>query len=74
MKEFNDLRTFFSSRLLLLPDFASEVYGFVDRAHVGTSLIANRSFNELLFKLRHLLPVHHLMCEFNEDIVVSQCG
>ncbi|KAH7693790.1 hypothetical protein AAVH_39170, partial [Aphelenchoides avenae] len=50
--------------LLLHADFATEVYGFLDRAHVGTSLIANRALNELILKLKNRLPVHHLMCEF----------
>ncbi|KAH7660491.1 hypothetical protein AAVH_43725 [Aphelenchoides avenae] len=60
-----------SKSVLLLPDFASEVYSFIDRMHAGTSLIANRGLNELMFKLRHLLPMHHLMCEFEEATVVS---
>lgn len=60
----------FSNTALLISDFALDVYGFVDRANVGTSLVANRSLNEQIIKLQHLLPVHHLMCEF-EEIPVS---
>ncbi|KAH7715058.1 hypothetical protein AAVH_17589 [Aphelenchoides avenae] len=55
----------------LLPQFASDVYGFLDRAHVGTSLVANRGLSELILKLNHLLPVHHLTCEFKNDAAVS---
>ncbi|KAH7696026.1 hypothetical protein AAVH_36906, partial [Aphelenchoides avenae] len=54
---------------LLLADFASEVYGFLGRAHVGTSLLANSALNELIFKLRNRLPVHHLTCEFEPRIM-----
>ncbi|KAH7709071.1 hypothetical protein AAVH_23652 [Aphelenchoides avenae] len=57
-----------SKSMLLLPEFASEVYGFLDRIYAGTSLMASRALNELLLKLRHMLPVHHLTCEFQEDI------
>ncbi|KAH7701414.1 hypothetical protein AAVH_31451 [Aphelenchoides avenae] len=60
-----------SKSVLLIPDIASEVYGFIDRVHAGTSLIANRGLNELIFKLRHQLPIHHLMCEFEEVTVVG---
>ncbi|KAH7691310.1 hypothetical protein AAVH_40176, partial [Aphelenchoides avenae] len=56
-----------SNSLLLLPEFASEVYGFLDRAHVGTSLIASRGLNELLFKLRNRLPVHHVSLTFEKQ-------
>ncbi|KAH7719191.1 hypothetical protein AAVH_13350 [Aphelenchoides avenae] len=56
--------SFVSKSFLLQADFATEVYGFLDRAHVGTSLIANRALNELMLKLKNRLPVHHLMCEF----------
>lgn len=52
----------------ILPNFASEVYGFLDREYVGTSLIANRGLNELIAKLRHLLPVHHLACDLHKDV------
>lgn len=48
-----------------------EVYGFIDRADVGTSLVANRGLHEQVCKLRHLLPVHHLMCEFKKEEEVS---
>ncbi|KAH7719210.1 hypothetical protein AAVH_13368 [Aphelenchoides avenae] len=60
-----------SKSLMLLPEFASEVYGFLDREHVGTSLIANRGLNELIFKLRNRLPVHHLSLRFEEQYEVS---
>ncbi|KAH7709072.1 hypothetical protein AAVH_23653 [Aphelenchoides avenae] len=59
-----------SKSLLLLPEFASEVYGFLDREHVGTSLIANRRLNELLFKLRNRLPVHHVSLIFEKQFEV----
>lgn len=61
----------FSESPLLLPDFAFDVYGFLDRAHVGTSLLANSDLSELIFKLRNRLPVHHLTCEFEKHHLVS---
>ncbi|KAH7719190.1 hypothetical protein AAVH_13348 [Aphelenchoides avenae] len=56
-----------SQSLLLHPDFASEIYGYLDRVHVGGSLTANRGLNGLLFALRHRLPAHHLTCKFEKD-------
>ncbi|KAH7720598.1 hypothetical protein AAVH_11929 [Aphelenchoides avenae] len=53
-----------SARLLFLPDFASEVYGFLDRAYVGSSLLANRALYNLVCQLKQRLPVHHLKCAF----------
>ncbi|KAH7721295.1 hypothetical protein AAVH_11258 [Aphelenchoides avenae] len=55
-----------SQSKLLLPDFASEVYGFLERVHLGTSLTANRRLSALLSKLKNRLPVHHLLCQFEE--------
>ncbi|KAH7671574.1 hypothetical protein AAVH_42626, partial [Aphelenchoides avenae] len=49
---------------LLLPDFASEVYGFLDRLHIGTSLTSNSRLSALLSKLKTRLPLHHLKCKF----------
>ncbi|KAH7720596.1 hypothetical protein AAVH_11927 [Aphelenchoides avenae] len=49
-----------SATLLLQPDFASEVFGFLDRAHVGSSLLANRAVYNLICQLKQRLPVHHL--------------
>lgn len=62
----------FSTSVLLISDFALEVYGFVDRVHAGASLVANRGLNEQIVKLRHLLPVHHLMCAFEPEKVESE--
>lgn len=65
----------FSKTVLLIPDFASEVYGFLDRAHIGTSLVANVTLSMLISKLKNCLPVHHLMCEFEGETTVSlECG
>ncbi|KAH7693789.1 hypothetical protein AAVH_39172, partial [Aphelenchoides avenae] len=59
--------------LLLHPDLAPEVYGFLDRVHVGTSLTANSDLNQMISRLKSRLPVHHLMCEFNvEGVEYSQ--
>ncbi|KAH7715164.1 hypothetical protein AAVH_17438 [Aphelenchoides avenae] len=52
--------------LLLQPDLASEVFGFLDRALVGSSLLANRDLHDLLHQLKQRLPVHRLECGFNE--------
>ncbi|KAH7709306.1 hypothetical protein AAVH_23417 [Aphelenchoides avenae] len=53
--------------LLLHPDLAPEVYGFLDRVHVGKSLTANSALSQLISRLKNRLPVHHLMCEFKAD-------
>ncbi|KAH7716652.1 hypothetical protein AAVH_15935 [Aphelenchoides avenae] len=53
--------------LLLHPDLAPEVYGFLDRVHVGTSLTANSALNQLISRLKNRLSMHHLMCEFKAD-------
>lgn len=52
---------------MLIPDFASEVFGFLERAHVGSSLLANRDLRDVICQLKHRLPVHHLTCNFEED-------
>ncbi|KAH7719700.1 hypothetical protein AAVH_12817 [Aphelenchoides avenae] len=56
---------------LLTTDVASGVFAFVDRAHVGACLIANRSLSELLINLRRSLPVHHLICEFGSERIAT---
>ncbi|KAH7694096.1 hypothetical protein AAVH_38863, partial [Aphelenchoides avenae] len=48
--------------LLLIPDFALEVFGFLDRAHVGPALLANRGLYDLIDQLKQRLPLHHLSC------------
>ncbi|KAH7725630.1 hypothetical protein AAVH_06810, partial [Aphelenchoides avenae] len=62
----------FSKSIRLISDFALEVYGFLDRPEVGSSLVANRSLHEQIFRLRHLLPVHHLMCEFEKEQITPK--
>lgn len=57
----------FSKTILLIPDFSSDVDGFLDRLHIGTSLIANIGLNKLMSKLRNRLSKHHLMCEFEGE-------
>lgn len=61
----------FSKSILLLPDFASDVYAYLDRVHIGTSLNSNSVLSEVILKLKTRLPVHHLMCEFEAETVVS---
>ncbi|KAH7720594.1 hypothetical protein AAVH_11925 [Aphelenchoides avenae] len=51
---------------MLLTDFASEVYGFLDRAHAGPSLLANRGLHDRIRQLKQRLPVHHVTCVFEE--------
>ncbi|KAH7693330.1 hypothetical protein AAVH_39637 [Aphelenchoides avenae] len=50
----------------LLPnsDFAPEVYGFLDRVHVGASLLANSDLSKLIVKLTNYLPLRRLTCDF----------
>ncbi|KAH7697461.1 hypothetical protein AAVH_35457, partial [Aphelenchoides avenae] len=57
------------STLLLLPEFVSEVLGFLDRAHIGSSLLANRGLHDLICQLKKRLPVHHLKCAFQRDVL-----
>ncbi|KAH7707959.1 hypothetical protein AAVH_24797 [Aphelenchoides avenae] len=52
--------------LLLLPEYASEIFGFLDRAHFGSSLLANRHLRNLIGQLKQRLPVHHLKCAFEK--------
>lgn len=47
------------------------MFGFIDRVHVGACLIANRRLKERIFKLSSTLPVHHLICEFGSEQIVS---
>ncbi|KAH7704677.1 hypothetical protein AAVH_28130, partial [Aphelenchoides avenae] len=56
-----------SKTALLIPDFASDVYGFLDRVHIGTSLVASSGLSELIPKLKNRLAKHHLMCEFEGE-------
>ncbi|KAH7717658.1 hypothetical protein AAVH_14939 [Aphelenchoides avenae] len=56
-----------SKTILLIPDFASDVYGFLDREHIGASLTANSGLSELMPKLKNRLPKHNLMCEFEAE-------
>ncbi|KAH7693346.1 hypothetical protein AAVH_39621, partial [Aphelenchoides avenae] len=58
-----------SKSILLLPDFASDVYAYLDRVHIGTSLNSNSVLSEVILKLKTRLPVHHLMCEFEAETV-----
>ncbi|KAH7697381.1 hypothetical protein AAVH_35536, partial [Aphelenchoides avenae] len=51
--------------LLLVPDCASDVYGFLERVHIGASLIANGSLSGIISKLKHRIPKHQLTCEFD---------
>ncbi|KAH7716019.1 hypothetical protein AAVH_16575 [Aphelenchoides avenae] len=60
-----------SATCMLIPDFASEVFGFLERAHVGSSLLANRDLRDVICQLKHRLPVHHLTCNFEEDETLS---
>lgn len=55
--------------MLLISDIALGVYGFVERAAAGASLIANKALNKQIWSLRQLLPVHHLTCEFEKTPV-----
>ncbi|KAH7712682.1 hypothetical protein AAVH_19987 [Aphelenchoides avenae] len=56
-----------SATLLLVPDFALEVFGFLDRAHVGPSLLANRGLYDLLSQLKQRLSLHHLTCALVQE-------
>ncbi|KAH7707827.1 hypothetical protein AAVH_24941 [Aphelenchoides avenae] len=58
-----------SATPLLLPEFASEVFGFLDRAHAGSSLLANRALHDRLVQLKQRLPVHHLTCSFEKELL-----
>ncbi|KAH7702871.1 hypothetical protein AAVH_29963, partial [Aphelenchoides avenae] len=53
--------------MLLVPEFAVEVYGFLDRIHVGSSLLANRRMHDCLTDARGILPVHQLTCELERE-------
>ncbi|KAH7673135.1 hypothetical protein AAVH_42386, partial [Aphelenchoides avenae] len=44
--------------LLLQPDLASEVFGFLDRARIGASLLSNRDLHDLIRQLKQRLPVN----------------
>lgn len=58
----------FSESLMLVEDYASDVYGFLDPAHLGTSLTANGRLSELISKLGYRLPVHSLRCLFSDHV------
>ncbi|KAH7705872.1 hypothetical protein AAVH_26918 [Aphelenchoides avenae] len=62
-----------SATPLLLPEFASDVLGYLDRAHVGSSLLSNRGLHNLICQLKQRLPVHHLKCAFEEEMVGPGC-
>ncbi|KAH7712501.1 hypothetical protein AAVH_20156 [Aphelenchoides avenae] len=51
---------------LLHPDLATEVFGFLERAHVGSSLLASRALHDVIFQLKQRLPVHQLRCTFQD--------
>ncbi|KAH7708868.1 hypothetical protein AAVH_23875 [Aphelenchoides avenae] len=53
--------------LMLVPEFAVEVFGFVDRVHIGSSLLANRRIQDCLNDTKGILPVHLLSCELRRD-------
>ncbi|KAH7696611.1 hypothetical protein AAVH_36317, partial [Aphelenchoides avenae] len=55
--------------LLLLPEYASDVFGFLDRAHVGPSLLSNRHLRNLICQLKQRLPVHHLKGAFEKVLL-----
>ncbi|KAH7720600.1 hypothetical protein AAVH_11931 [Aphelenchoides avenae] len=63
-----------SATLLLLPEFASEVFGFLDRAHIGSSLLASRALHDLVCRLKQRLPVHHLKCVLEKELLVRGFG
>lgn len=48
--------------MLGVPDVAIDVYAFLARTNVGTSLTASRDLNGLICGLRNRLPVHRLEC------------
>ncbi|KAH7717309.1 hypothetical protein AAVH_15256 [Aphelenchoides avenae] len=48
--------------VLLLPEFASDVLGFLDRVHIGPSLLASRDLRDLICQLKQRLPLHNLTC------------
>ncbi|KAH7707464.1 hypothetical protein AAVH_25285 [Aphelenchoides avenae] len=62
-----------SATPLLLPEFTSDVFGFLNRAHVGSSLIANRALRDRLGQLKQRLPVHHLTCSFGKELLGRGC-
>ncbi|KAH7712511.1 hypothetical protein AAVH_20166 [Aphelenchoides avenae] len=62
-----------SATPLLLPEFASDVLGYLDRAYVGSSLLSNRGLHNLICQLKQRLPVHHLKCAFEEEMVGPGC-
>ncbi|KAH7709802.1 hypothetical protein AAVH_22929 [Aphelenchoides avenae] len=55
---------------MLLPEFASEVLGFLDRAHIGSSLLANRGLHDLICQLKQRLRCTTLRCAFLSDVLV----
>lgn len=56
--------------MMLVPEFAVEVFGFLDRIHVGSSLLANRRMHDCLNDARGILPVHPLSCELRRENLV----
>ncbi|KAH7708709.1 hypothetical protein AAVH_24037 [Aphelenchoides avenae] len=58
-----------SSTPLLLPEFASDVFCFLERAHFGSSLLANSKLHGLLGQLKQRLPVHHLKCVLEKELL-----
>lgn len=62
----------FRTLILRLTELASDVYGFLDRVHAGTSLVANRALYEMICSLAHRLLVHHLMCDFQRETYVRK--
>ncbi|KAH7709760.1 hypothetical protein AAVH_22957 [Aphelenchoides avenae] len=57
-----------SATQLLQQDVASEVFGFLDRAHIGPSLLANHALHDVICQLKQRLPVHHLKCAFEQEM------
>lgn len=58
---------------MLRPDVASDVYVFLERSQLGSSLLANRSLRNVICQLEqaHCLPLHLLKCRFDADPRVS---
>ncbi|KAH7708645.1 hypothetical protein AAVH_24090 [Aphelenchoides avenae] len=59
------------STMMLVPEFAVEVYGFLDRIHVGSSLLANRRMHDSLSAAKGILPLHQLSCDLDRENLVS---
>ncbi|KAH7702009.1 hypothetical protein AAVH_30851 [Aphelenchoides avenae] len=53
--------------MVLVPEFAVEVFGFLDRIHIGSSLLANRRMHDCLTDAKGILPVHQLSCELQKE-------